>query len=152
MWYLPPIVSPTEGRVAVGAASIKPILSMRERSSPRSDEPMRRARSVFRPLRLSASACAAIFAFNSCRGATEIVVEVTTNVSCTEIVSTTVTAASNATLLEGMAPKAEKAGCDGDGKIGRLVVLPTSSDGDGDDVAIRVVTGVNKRAEDCTPE
>jgi hypothetical protein len=51
-----------------------------------------------------------------------------------------------------MAPKAEKSGCDGDGKIGRLVVLPTSSDGDGDDVAIRVVTGVNKRAEDCTPE
>lgn len=74
-------------------------------------------------------------------------VGITTNASCAEISSTTVAASSDESRLAAMPPSGSKNGCDSEGTIGTLVLVPGGADDA--EVTLLMVTGLGKRAEDC---
>ena len=88
-------------------------------------------------------------ALASCRTPTQITVEVRTNVVCdADHPETSITVGTLGDGLEGKAPVTvvRSNACIG-GRVGALVVVP--SGGKDDEIAMRVVTGVGKSAEQC---
>ena len=81
----------------------------------------------------------------SCRAATEIRVEVTTDVPCTPRTSTII-AVGTVGSVEAKIPTTSTLSC-ADGHIGSLVIVPSGDDGA--EVAIRVVTASGKEPELC---
>jgi hypothetical protein len=84
----------------------------------------------------------------ACRDPTQLAVDVTTNAECSDI-GTTETTVGDLGGIESSPPAATKDGCDARGVIGSLVLSPTSSK-DGA-VAFKVVTGIRRPANRCTP-
>jgi hypothetical protein len=84
---------------------------------------------------------------SGCRDATEIAFEVRTDLACTDVNDTTISLGAPAEV-DGKAPAATATTTCVDGRIGLLVVTPSGDNGD--EVGVRVVTGVaGTRPEDC---
>jgi alpha-tubulin suppressor-like RCC1 family protein len=83
----------------------------------------------------------------SCRTPTDITLRITTNIPCSDIGSTTITVGRPGEL-ETAAVTTGTATCD-NGTIGTLVVVPSGSDDDA--VGMKIVSGYQRRAEQCTP-
>ncbi len=82
-----------------------------------------------------------------CRAATQIVLHVTTNVSCQSIVATQI-AVGSLDELETKPGAATKSSCEPSGRVGDLVVVPSGDNGAG--VAFKIVTAFGGRSvEDC---
>ena len=80
----------------------------------------------------------------SCLPPTEIVVDISTDVACSDLGGVAI-ASSDVTTIDAVDPFTITPSCDA-GKIGRIVFVPSSIDGD---VGIRVVGGFKKQASNC---
>lgn len=104
----------------------------------------------------SRSAFAALLTFGAlaaigCRTPTSVTVTVTTDATCADLKGVTITARAP-DALEAAGPTTTTRSCaaqaDGTSRIGSIVVVPSA--GDGDEIAIRVVAGLDRPAEECT--
>ena len=98
----------------------------------------------FRRVSLPASV-AALLALSACRDATQARITLTTDALCADVVETSITTGLPS-AFESAAPVAVTSACDA-GRIGDLVLVP--SGGKEEPFAVRVVTGLNKSADDC---
>jgi len=103
-----------------------------------------RAPEWYFPLMSRYASIALIFAIG-CRTPTQVTIEVKTDQPCSAITGTSIAVGSLADL-ETAPNRATKASCI-DGKVGTLVVVPSA--GKGDEIAIRVVTGVGVDPNTC---
>jgi hypothetical protein len=85
----------------------------------------------------------------ACREPTQITLEVTTDVPCANVRGTTVTVGT-LDSLEGKQTAASVTNRCQTQRIGSLVLVPSGANDD--TVALRVVTGVKVRPDECTPE
>ncbi len=85
----------------------------------------------------------------ACRSPTQITFDVTTDVDCGAIQSTSLIAGPLAALDDGRPATTTAPRCTSGGHIGSLVVLP--SGGDDDLVAVKIVTGVDVAPDQCGP-
>src|SRR5947209_5568982 len=83
-----------------------------------------------------------------CLDATEITVEVTTDVRCEDFGGAAITVGKLGDL-ESRPPASVATTCDANGHVGALVVVPTASKDE--ELGIRVVAGLGKSAEQCGP-
>jgi len=96
------------------------------------------------------AALAPVLVVTSCRSATEINLNIRTNVACTspeQWHGVAVYLGEPGTLLEGKSPTLVTTDCDSTGQVGSLVVAP--SGGKGDVIGLRVVAGLTRNPEDC---
>lgn len=82
----------------------------------------------------------------SCRSATQVVVDVTTDIDCSASATETSITVGRIDSLEQRPASSTTPRC-ANGRIGALVVVPSGSSTD--ELAIRVVTGIGKSAEAC---
>lgn len=85
----------------------------------------------------------------SCRTPTQILVDVRTTAACSEVTSTAIAVATPDEDFERKLPQASKEGCEREGVVGTVVLLPSGAEDA--EVAVRVVTGLARRAEECAP-
>src|SRR6187402_2926640 len=87
-----------------------------------------------------------------CRGATEVTVELFTDVTCPEVKGTTVTAGP-AGEIESRASNTVTTACQSGAdlrRIGSIVVIPSA--GNDETFGLKIVTGIDKDPDKCTPE
>jgi len=90
-----------------------------------------------------------VVALASCRDATRIVLSIGTDLPCAQVKRTTITASRPRESEIGLASSTETEDCSG-GMIGDLTVVPDSDNGA--EVAIRVVVGVDRVAQECSAQ
>ena len=86
----------------------------------------------------------------SCRNPTQITLHVHTNLPCTDPVKwkgVAVYAGASGADIENKAPALSTTACDVNGEVGTLVIVP--SDTPGEEVALRVVAGLDTTPEEC---
>jgi outer membrane protein assembly factor BamB len=89
-----------------------------------------------------------VLSLASCRTSTQITLEISTDVPCTQLGGVTVTVG-HLDEIETKPPVTSTVACDANtGRVGALVVVP--SGGRSDEIAIRVVAGLGRLAEGCT--
>jgi hypothetical protein len=101
------------------------------------------------PQRVAAHLCVLVFLvvqLAGCREATEVDVEISTDVLCRDVSGTTISVGA-IVELEGIPPRTSTFDCAGDGRIGSITVVP--KDEKDVDFGIRVVTGVGKDPNQC---
>ncbi len=83
----------------------------------------------------------------ACRDPTQVTLEISTDVPCADLTSTSITTGV-LTRLEGRDPSAETQRCDAaTGRIGSLVLVPSA--GDSAEVAVRVIAGIGRSPDEC---
>jgi alpha-tubulin suppressor-like RCC1 family protein len=85
---------------------------------------------------------------SGCRAPTQLTLAMSTDSACANLGGTSVTVG-HLGEIELKAPTTSSAFCDASGNLGSLVVVPSASKGD--EVAVKVVAGVGKSADGCTP-
>ncbi|MBL8607145.1 MAG: hypothetical protein JNL38_07485 [Myxococcales bacterium] len=98
---------------------------------------------------VSASALAAIALAMSCRGPTQIRLNISTDVPCSRLRGVAISGGSYGSV-ERAPPQTITYDCRPDGTIGTLISTPAGDD-DGQ-VAFRVIAGVDKDVTQCTPD
>ena len=106
------------------------------------------------PLRTTSTRAASLFALASlvagCRSATEIVLDVRTDVPCASPASwqgIAISVGEPGVDVESRAPVLTTTACPASGEVGSLVVVPTGAKNA--EVGIRVVAGITRKPEDC---
>lgn len=108
-----------------------------------------RARLVAGLAALLAAAIPVVGGMAACRAPTEITIELTTDVKCTDVKGTSITIG-DLPSLDGKPSTTVTAACDPQtGRIGSMVIVPSGSKDDV--VAIKVVLGVQRDPAECIP-
>jgi hypothetical protein len=102
----------------------------------------------------TALACAALALLGAplaaCRGATEISLDVRTNIACTSSAAwkgVAISVGQPGVDVESRAPVLTTTACSASGEVGSLVIVPTGANDA--EVGIRVVAGITRNPEDC---
>jgi hypothetical protein len=91
---------------------------------------------------------ASLVAVASCRAPTNVIVEVSTDVDCPDFKGATV-AVGQLSTLENVPESTESISCASDQHVGSVVLVPSGNEDDG--IAFRVVGGLGRDVESCTP-
>jgi uncharacterized membrane protein YgcG len=110
-----------------------------------------RSRSLRTAILMGSATLALPLLLADCRDPTQISLRIRTNAECLDVIDTTITVGKLGEI-EKKPQVATTANCEdaSNGRIGSLVVVP-SGDKD-DEVAVKVVTGINRAASQCTPD
>jgi hypothetical protein len=98
----------------------------------------------------SLGAIALSVSLSSCRDATQIVLQIRTQMPCSEAASwrgVAVYVGAPGAELEKQSPTLVSTECGADGEVGSLVITPSSSKSD--EIGVRVVAGILRKPEDC---
>lgn len=85
----------------------------------------------------------------SCKSATYVTVEVSTDVKCDDLKGVSISVAAEGEDLEAKAPSTSSTFCDATGRVGALTISPESAK-DGQ-IGVRVVAGFGKPVDQCPP-